>query len=377
MSLASHVSLPNQTVNPGASVVIPIVFAFQSDFVSGLQFDLQYDESVIALGTTAGEAVRNSEKRLYVAGLAPGRRRFLMVGFNRTLLSDGVVVNLFLNLNATAAGGVYELRLSNVVAVSPDGNSIPVTAEDGAVIVQGMAGEGSRLAPQNVLSAASLLPGAVSAGEIVTLIGAGIGPALPQRPQGTSVTALSGTSVFFDQVAAPLLYADFNQINAIVPYALSKSTATQLRVTSQGQVIADLMVPVQISTPAIFTIDASGIGPGAILNQDSTVNSAINAAAKGSVVSIFATGAGQTDPPSVDGEVSSGPNLPKVSFPVIVQIGGVEAQVLYAGAAPELVAGVIQVNCLVPADAPSGETVPVVLKIGTSSSQPGVSLAIE
>jgi hypothetical protein len=108
----------------------------------------------------------------------------------------------------------------------------------------------------------------------------------------------------FDGTPAPLLYGAPSQINAIVPFGLSTTTTTQVEVFSQGQAIARLPLSVVTAVPAIFTLDSSGVGPGAILNQDSSVNSPSNPAEKGSVVSVFATGAGQTDPPSVDGQVA-------------------------------------------------------------------------
>ena len=106
------------------------------------------------------------------------------------------------------------------------------------------------------------------------------------------------------------------------------------------------------------------------------MNSPSNPADQGSVVSVFATGAGQTSPSGLDGQLT-GAILPSPLLPVSARMGGVDAQVLYAGAAPDLIAGVIQVNCVIPADAPSGPTVPIVLTIGPSSSQNGVTLAIK
>jgi uncharacterized protein (TIGR03437 family) len=234
-----------------------------------------------------------------------------------------------------------------------------------------------RLQPEGVLNAANLLSGPVAPGEIITLIGAGIGPASSHETVGSpSSTVLFGTNVLFDGTPAPLLHAEPNQINAIVPYGVFGQTTTELQVTSQGQAIVRLPLSVVTAVPAIFTLDSSGVGPGAILNQDSTVNSSSNPADKGSVISLFATGAGQTNPPSIDGQIA-GAALPIPLLPVSVQIGGLDVQVLYAGAAPGIIAGVIQVNCVIPADAPSGPAVPVVLYVGPTRTQAGVTLAIK
>ncbi len=185
-------------------------------------------------------------------------------------------------------------------------------------------------------NAGSFLPGPLAPGELVTLVGAGIGPSLAQVPSGSATnTVLGGTSVLFDSKPAPLLYAAPNQINAIVPFGGSGETTAQVTVTAQGQTIATTGQNVAAAAPAIFTINSSGTGAGAILNQDSTVNSPSNPAAKGSIAAIYATGAGQTNPLGVDGQVN-GTVLPTPLLPVSVQIGGLDAKVSYAGAAPGL-----------------------------------------
>jgi uncharacterized protein (TIGR03437 family) len=376
-AISSQVSLSNQSVAPDTSVLVPVVFASQGDSISGLQFDLQYDSAALSLVATLGDPARNSQKSLYIADLARNKKRFLIVGFNQNLIADGPSINLFVNLNQSVANGVYALELSNLAATDPYGNAIPITGNDATVTVQGMVGRGGRLQQQGVLNGASLLSGPVAPGEIITLIGSGIGPASSQQPLGSpSSTVLAGTSVLFDGTPAPLLYGGPSQINTIVPFGLSATTTTQLEVLSQGQAIAQLPLSVQPAVPAIFTLDSSGAGPGAILNQDSTVNSPSNPAAQGSVVSVFATGAGQTDPAGIDGQVAT-VILPAPLLPVFVQIGGLDSQVWYAGAAPGIIAGVIQVNCVIPADIPSGPAVPIVLNVGTASSQAGVTLAIK
>jgi len=59
-----------------------------------------------------------------------------------------------------------------------------------------------------------------------------------------------------------------------------------------------------------------------------------------------------------------------------VIIGGQPAQVNYQGSAPDLVAGVLQVNAVVPAGAGTGN-VAVEIKSGTNTSQPNVTVALQ
>ena len=376
--LSAQVSLPSVAGSPGASLSAPVAFASQGQAVSGVQFDLEYDNSAMSLVAIAGSATRTSGKTLYSADLTPGKRRFLIVGLNQNLITDGALIDLLVNLSGGAASGSYVLKVSGAVAVDPTGLPGIMTGVDGEVTAQAPTGQTQRLQASGVLNAASLLAGPVVPGELIALIGSGIGPAVEQWPAGSAASAsnLGGTSVLFDGIQAPLLYAGANQINAVVPYEIPGNGTTNLQISFQGQTIAQVALGVTASAPAIFTLDASGVGAGAILNQDYSVNSPSNPAAKGSFVMVFATGAGNTDPAGVDGQLAGDPlGIPLLH--VSAQIGGVDAEVSYAGAAPGLIAGVLQVNCRVPDNVPSGPTVPVAITVGAASSPAGVVMAIQ
>jgi uncharacterized protein (TIGR03437 family) len=240
------------------------------------------------------------------------------------------------------------------------------------------------VAPQflitGVAQAASYVPGAIAPGEIMTIFGSGMGPVTPALLQlnasGLVGSSVAGTRVLFDGVPAPVIYTSNQQLSVVVPYAVAAKPSVSVVVEYAGIASAPVPVPVIPSAPGIFTANGSGTGPGAILNQDGiTLNSAANPAGKGTVVAIFATGEGQTNPAGVDGQLAAA-GLPKPLLPVSVEIGGVAADVLYAGAAPTLVAGLLQVNVRIPANAPSGSA-PVLLHVGNGTSQAGVTLAIQ
>ena len=235
-----------------------------------------------------------------------------------------------------------------------------------------------QISSAGVTNAATFLPGAVAPGEIVTIFGTQLGPNTLVRLQltsdGQSISkTLSGTRVLFDGVAAPILYTIAGQVSAIVPYGVNGRRTTELQVEYDGRLSNRVMLDVVPAAPGIFTLDASGRGLGAILNQDNQVNGAASPAARGSVVILYATGAGQTAPPSEDGRITTGisSQLENIS----VQIAGTRADVLYAGPAPGLVAGVMQVNARVPDSVPAGLQ-PVQITAGAVTSQPGVVIAI-
>lgn len=63
------------------------------------------------------------------------------------------------------------------------------------------------------------------------------------------------------------------------------------------------------------------------------------------------------------------------ALPVSVTIGGITADVLYAGTAPQNVAGFFQMNVKVPENAPSG-ALEVIVTVGGVRSQTGLTVAV-
>lgn len=236
------------------------------------------------------------------------------------------------------------------------------------------------LSAAGVANAASYAPGAVAPGEIVSLFGSAIGPSRPASLTLTNpvlvANALQGVHVLFDGVPAPMLYASAGQVNVVVPYAVAGESATQVQVEYLGALSAPISLPVAATAPGIFTLNASGAGPGAILNAaDESVNSAANPVAPGDWVSIFATGAGATTPSGVDGLLPTGPSY-QPNANVTVTIGGIVCNLNYEGAAPGLVSGLVQINAQVPAAVTPGPSVPVAVTLGGVAAQSGVTVAV-
>lgn len=253
--------------------------------------------------------------------------------------------------------------------------------------VAGLGLPGPRISTEGVVNAASNLGGAVAPGEIVVIYGAGIGPpelrGLELDDDGRVSRELGGVRVRFDGIPAPLIYVWKTQVSAVVPYGIHGHDETRLAVEYEGVASNTVTLPVAAAAPAIFSVDFSGRGQGAILNPPVQVggevvftpNSSENPADKGSVVAIYCTGEGMTDPEVEDGQVNLAPPFPAPVLPVTAEVGGVPAKVWYAGAAPDMVAGVMQVNVEIPQSVPSGE-VPVVIRVGEFATQEGITVAV-
>jgi len=231
----------------------------------------------------------------------------------------------------------------------------------------------------SVVNAASFKGGAIAPGEMVTIFGTGIGPATLagfQIANNLVSGSVAGTRFLFDGNPAPIIYVSATQSTVMVPYSVAGKTTTQVVAECQGVQSAPVTLDVVDAAPGLYTITQNGAGPAAIVNQDGSINSASSPAPKGSVVLLFLTGDGQTNPPGVDGKLAV-EALPRTVAPVTVMIGGVQAEVAYAGVAPQSIAGFSQFNVIVPAAATSGSAVPLVVRVGTASSPAGVTIAIQ
>lgn len=231
---------------------------------------------------------------------------------------------------------------------------------------------------QQIANAASGLSGSLSPGEIVCIRGVNIGPPKPSSAttgqSGTLATQLSGIRVLFEGIPAVLLYVSSEQVNAVVPYALAGRVSAQIMLDSRGQTSAPVAVAVAPASPGIFTANAAGRGQAVALNQDGSLNSTSNPAARDSFVTLYATGEGQTVPTGVDG-ILGGAQLPAPILPVEILIGDVVAELQYAGGAPGQVAGLLQINARVPLDVQPGQQ-PVLLRVGEATSQPDVFIMV-
>ena len=257
-----------------------------------------------------------------------------------------------------------------ILLIPADGSptiSVPVSL---SVLVQ------ARPQIRSVTNAASFFITDATPGLIFTLFGTGVG-ADPLTgltlTNGVVSTTSGGTRVLFDEFPAPMIYASRDQVAGVMPYGIAGRTNVQVVVENRGVRSDPFQMRVAPSSPGIFTLNASGRGNAAALNQNGSVNSASNPAAPGSVVVLYVTGEGNYMPTPTDGSLTQAP-LPVTVAPVTVRFGTTPVIVDYAGAAPGLVAGVMQINARAP-NGISGD-VPVSVNIGGNPAQTGVTVAV-
>jgi len=266
-----------------------------------------------------------------------------------TSVAGGPLPGSFTVTAATAglANGVHAGAITVYLSGAP-AITIPVTLTVGSLPVPAITG---------IANAASYSTGAISPGQLVTVFGTNMGPAALS-------TDGSGTRVTFDGTSAQVLYSSAGQLGVIAPLSLAGKSQTAIQVSYGNQSGTAVNKAVAPTAPGLFSLNAAGSGPGAIVNQAGTINSASAPAPKGSIVAIYLTGGGVANATGI------------LSAATTVTIGGQAATVAYAGNAPGAVQGLYQVNATIPANAASGP-VPVVVTIGGVASQTGVTVNVQ
>jgi uncharacterized protein (TIGR03437 family) len=213
----------------------------------------------------------------------------------------------------------------------------------------------------DIVNSASLAGSASAPGTVVTLFGAALGSfwqtaATSPLPR----TLANGVRVTVDGIDAPLFYASPSQVNFQVPFEVSSSTATVTLTRSDDGARQSVQLPMKPAHPGIYTTTGDGKGPAIASHATAGTVSAGSPAARGEWLVLYANGLGSVAPGIQSGAPPDG--LSSTINPVAVSVGGVDAEVYFAGMAPGFV-GLYQVNFRVPPGAPVGAEVPLSLSV--------------
>ena len=202
----------------------------------------------------------------------------------------------------------------------------------------------------------------IAQGSIFVVFGTGLAntsTGLQSIPLRTTVEGVSAAvTVGGVTRAAILYYVTPSQIAGILPSNTPNGAGT-IVVTNNGRASAPAPITVVQSAFGTLTLDGSGGGPAAVFDAANQFLSPTNATRPGEVIVFYGTGVGPT--PGDETGTQTQTNLTAV--PIVVEIGGKPAQVLYRGRT--VFPGLDQINVVVPAGVGPGCGVSVAVSSGT------------
>ncbi len=294
--------LAGSALVPGAAYRFPLVSAFQAGYACGGQFPgiaLQLDPTGSRLAFSSyidiayGSSVAyDGASNVYFSGqgCAPG-----VTTPNAKTLADG------------RTGYLVRLDLSAAQATGID----------------------------SVLDGFMHQPASVSPGGMLLVTGPAIAPAQPEdRGMMTPLdTSLAGVRVLFNDTPGPVMSVGAGYVYAIAPYSLTAGDSIRVTVESGGVRSAGMLARVVPAWPTLLDVAR---------NEDGTVNSQQNPAARGSLVTAYATGLGATDPPAADGALAGWP--PQRPVASVAFYPSASGRPEYVAAMPGFVNGVFEVK---------------------------------
>ena len=202
--------------------------------------------------------------------------------------------------------------------------------------------------PFNRVGGAALAPGT-----IVEIYGKGLASSTASPGSLPLPQSFNGTFVTIGGLQAPLDFLSSGQLDALIPFELTPNQQYAILVSANNAfTLPDLLdiVPVQP--------EVAGLGDGHIIAQHGADYSLVDAnhpAKPGEILIIYLLGMGATNPGVASGNAapSSAP-LAQVTNPATITVAGLNAPVAFAGLTPGL-AGLYQIDFMVPNEAPSGD----------------------
>jgi len=268
---------------------------------------------------------------------------------------DGNIVNVAGAGTAGFSGDggmAIEAQFQSPAALAFDANANLAVADSGNARVRQLKPQSLIISeveqPVHVLNAATNAAGPIAPGMLATLLGEGFGPPVPVTASAPGPSGwprlLGEVDVYIDGEAAPLLYVSANQVNLQIPYSIASKKEVRIEIHHRNAIRAKTIVPAAPAAPGLFP---------QIAQQDGTINSQVNPAIRGAIVSLFATGDGLLPLEAIE-----------------ARIAGIGATVVWAGPAPGL-PGILQLNVRVPSGFLPAGPHPVSVRFGGVESPAG------
>jgi uncharacterized protein (TIGR03437 family) len=319
---------------PNATGYVTKVNSTGTGLIWSTYFGGSYQDQITGMALSpSGEIIlsgRAGSNDLFLAGTPDGCRPSAnqVLGFVARLTADGASVGATQLIPGASdclylsCRGLAQFQTGWPLALRPDGTAV-VAASNGTVASVDFSAS-NRLAcltdPADNAQLSSVAPG-----QLVALFGADLGPVPPSIPTGVMQSSKT-FGVFFNGVAAPILYSSAQQINVQVPYEIAGASSVEMQIfnTEIANPMSEaITLGVAARQPAIYLSAASSASPlpglsicggtqalgqaALALNADGTVNDCTNPATVGSTVTIFLNGTGPVIPALKTGAIAKSP----------------------------------------------------------------------
>src|SRR5258708_16648690 len=153
------------------------------------------------------------------------------------LIADGDSLEMFVNVGSEIPGGLEgprRLWAPDWILMATSAQQVFSGEQSHGILVGHMPqlGPAPKIPSQGVVHAATLRPGPITPGEIITVFGQNLGPAAGSGPVLTSglrlATDVEQTQVLFDGVAGAILYAGAGQINVVGSGTLPRAESVSM-----------------------------------------------------------------------------------------------------------------------------------------------------
>ncbi len=258
--------------------------------------------------------------------------------------------------------GSTTAEFTRTLAILPDRSEIVAMTTSGITI----------LPPNYDASvAAPFITGAVSAADLKS-------PVVPGGLMAVLGTNLSGTNQATSEVPLPttiadscltvngapthLLFVSPTQVNAQMPSQASGNVALVMH--TPGGVSNTYFLTLLTGAPSVFLMTLDGVDnvPAIVRWNNGLVVTATNPVHRGDILTIYLTGLGAVVPPVADGSAGLVDPLSTTVNDPTVQIGGVDASVLFSGLVPGM-PGAYVLNVTVSNSTPQGLSVPLTITL--------------
>ncbi len=252
----------------------------------------------------------------------------------------------------------------------------------GGVIAQIAPVNGPSFTAAGIVHGATQLAGALAPNAIATIYGTNLSWETESVTEanlvgGTLPTSLAGVSVYVNNMLANLLYVSPGQINFLIPYEITASSATVV-VSRQG-----VAGPVNANGQPAVVIPLAPVAPGffewngnfaVAEHADGSLITPTSPAQAGETIVLYGAGLGATQPPTMSGALPTSAATAVCAAQMVIVLNGAalpQSSIYYAGLTPGF-AGLYQINLGLPNPLPPNPQIQIV--VGNAVSPPAVQL---